>query len=90
MSTFYGNTWLPHYPFVPMALSPSIHEDRSFDLEERDASEQVLSLKHNPDEYPRVGDKRTFDSFSFHNYANLEDKSPTKVMKASENEFIFS
>lgn len=95
----YGaSTWLPTqiYPFsVPMALSPGMHDEHTrslgIDLEDRDPSEQVLSLKHNQDDYqPRVGDKRTYDTFSFHNYAGLEDKSPTKAMKSSENEFIFS
>ena len=96
----YGsNNWLPHiYPFtMPMALSPNIHEDHrslGIELDDRDPSEQVMSLKQSQDECysPRTGEKRTYDSFSFHNYPTLaeQDKSPAKIVKTSDNEFLFS
>lgn len=99
----YGaGSWLPQiYPFsMSMGLpSPNIHEDRiGMELhgptEDTSINEQVL-VKQQPEDYTpeNIGEKRSYDSFSFHTYPNTlhddNDNRATKIMKVSENDFLF-
>lgn len=72
-----SNAWLPQiYPFaMPLTLT-NIHDDRNMGIdmnEERPNlnENQPLSLKpiSNQDDFPKLGEKRAYDAFSFHAYA---------------------